>query len=106
MNKWARRLLYLIITFVWLSIMLFPVFAVRLATNGQMQVGNTTIFMVQERREAGVGFQTTRTVEREATCTLTTIRYVLWEGEGDNNRSCSCSDGVEREAHRRSCVAP
>ncbi len=86
--------------------MLFPVFAVRLATSGQMQVGNTTIFMVQERREAGVGFQTTREVKREAVCTLTTVRYVMWEGDGENSSSCTCGDGVERVAQRGRCVTP
>ncbi len=106
MNKWAKRLLYLIITLVWLAIMLFPVFAIRLATRGQLQAGNTTIFMVQERQEAGIGFQTTREVNSEATCTLTTVRYVLWDGEGENSRSCSCSDGVERDARWGRCVAP
>jgi hypothetical protein len=106
MNKWTRRLLYLIITLVWLSIMLFPVFAVRLATSGQLQVGNTTVFMVQERGTGGVGFQTTRSVDRDAACTLTSVRYLLWEGEGENSSSCSCSDGVAREARLGRCVVP
>lgn len=106
MKKWSRRLTYLIITVIWLAIMLSPLVAVRLATNGRMEIGNTTLFLIQERDTGGIGFQTTREVENEAMCTYNAVRFLMWEGEGENTRTCSCSDGVEREPRGRRCVAP
>ena len=106
MNRWAKRFIYLIITLVWLSIMLFPIFAFRLATNGRVEVGNTTVFLVQERRQGGVGFQTTRELDGEGRCVYNAVRFVMWQGEAQSTRNCTCSDGVMREPRGRSCVAP
>ena len=108
MNKWLRRFLILLGVTFWLCVMLFPVAAFRLAQNGEMTVRNTRIFLVSERTQGGVGFQSTRDVSNEAQCTITSVRYLMWEGEGENLRVCSlCSDGVDRvPSGLNSCVAP
>ena len=106
MKTLGRRFLYLLIILVWLSAMLFPIAAVRLATNEQIEIGSTRVFLVQSRTQGGVGIQTAREVTREADCTIHSIRYIMWKGEAENARTCSCADGTMREPQGRRCAAP
>ena len=107
MRKWLRRLTYLLILIVWAAIMALPLGAFALATNGQFTLGSTRVFMIQEQDQAGIGFQTTREVNHEAQCIRTAIRYVMWEGEGENFVDCSqCIDDVARVPQGGRCVAP
>lgn len=106
MRKWLRRFVYFIIIVVWASVFAFPVVAFNLARNGELNVRNTRIFLISEQTEGGVGFQSTRDVGQDANCKMTSVVYLLWEGEGENVRSCYCEDGIEREPLRNQCVEP
>lgn len=77
--------------------MLFPVMAVVLATQEQIQIGKETnshvrVFLVQEGERVGVGFEWTRRVREPAQCAQTSLIYLMWEGEGDNATYCQCYD--------------
>lgn len=87
----------------WFSLVLFPFFAFRLAQQGQMQVRDTRIFLVQDSDNSGVGFHTTKPARDPAGCETNRIHYLLWEGEPDNSFSCYCVDGVAREPVGRTC---
>jgi len=97
MKPTLRRFTYFLIFFVWLLVMLFPVVAVVLATQGQIQIGeeahsHVRLFLLQERGTEGVGFEWTRRVQEPPGCTQSSLIYVLWEGEGDNATYCQCYD--------------
>lgn len=98
-KTWLRRLLYLFIVLVWLMIMVFPIVAFRLATNGEITWGQETdrqgrLFLLQDAEAEGVGLQTSRPQSGSSVCVVTTVRYFMWVGEGQNSRSCSCTDGT------------
>ncbi|RMG97165.1 MAG: hypothetical protein D6706_09025 [Chloroflexi bacterium] len=96
MRTWLRRLLYLLIVVVWLLVMSFPFVAFKLATDGQLLIGNNgrhvRLFLIQERTANGVGVEWTRPFSRDRSCTRTSITYLLWEGEGENVTYCQCFD--------------
>jgi hypothetical protein len=99
MNPWPRRLAYLTITLIWLLLISLPAFAFFLAARGQIQIGaqdgrHTRVFLLQERDLQGLGVEQTRPLRGEPTCLRTTIRYYLWEGEGENTAFCRCTDPV------------
>ena len=104
MNKWLKRLVYLVITAIWLAMMLFPLAAFRLSRRGQIQVGPTRIFLVDEGRQEGVGFSTVRNIRGDVPCRRTTIRYVMWSGASDNAQSCTCDAAGEYTLQGRQCV--
>ena len=100
MKPWLRRSLYLLIVLVWLLVMAFPVFAVVLASRGEIQLGddsanNSRIFLVQETDAEGIGIQTMRQKGTDPLCSETTVTYLMWEGEGENSRFCSCTGSGE-----------
>ena len=76
---------------------IIPIFACRLITNGVLQFGNEhrnflNIFMLQEPEQEGIGVQWSRAFDDEAICTRTTVRYYMFEGEGENLDFCSCTN--------------
>lgn len=98
-KTWLRRLLYLLIVLVWLVIMAFPIVAFRLATNGEITWGQETgrqgrLFLLQDTEAEGVGLQSSRPQPGSSACVITTVRYLMWVGEGQNTRSCHCTDGT------------
>ena len=97
MNRWLRRLIYTLIIIVWLIIMSFPVFALVLASNQQIELGSDPnrhlrIFLVQEEEANGVGIEWARNARSANTCTKTSVNYVMWEGEGESVTYCQCYD--------------
>lgn len=106
MRKWLRRLTYFIILLAWISLLLLPVASFKLARQGEFMLGKTRVFLISERDQGGVGLQSTRDVTREAACSITTIRYLMWEGDGENLQTCTCQDGIERVPKRNRCVVP
>ena len=102
----TRRIIYLIVFLVWLVVMAFPFVTFKLATEDEFTIGNTRIFLITERRQAGVGFHTEKPASNDPVCQRTSIRYVMWKGEADNLQSCYCTDGSERELQGRQCVVP
>jgi len=97
MTPWLRRLLYFLLLLIWLLIMSFPLVAVILATQGQLEIGNegagvhVRLFLVQESDQEGVGVEWSSPVGAEG-CRQGRIAYVMWEGDGVNARYCTCVD--------------
>jgi hypothetical protein len=97
MNRWLRRSIYTVITLLWLVVMLLPAFAFLLAARGELQVGSSRqnqvrFFMLQQPDADGVGIEWTRPIrqQNQTICTRTSVRYLLWEGEGEPVNTCRC----------------
>lgn len=95
MATWLRRLIYFVLVLLWLLVMSFPVIAVVLAAQGQIEVGSAAsgshvrLFLVQESDREGVGLEWTRPARRTG-CREGRISYLMWEGSGENARYCTC----------------
>ncbi|GIK56091.1 MAG: hypothetical protein HND44_01680 [Chloroflexi bacterium] len=101
MKRWPRRFSYVLIVISWLMVMCFPTFAFTLARNGQIEVGSNPrnhlrFFMVQEKNADGIGVEWTRPLSGQSTCAKTSVTYLLWESDGQNQNVtyCQCSDPV------------
>ncbi len=97
MNHWLRRLIYLLIIIVWLIIMSFPIFALVLASNQQIQLGSDPnrhlrVFLVDVDEASGIGIEWARNARSNNTCTKTSVNYILWEGEAESVTFCQCYD--------------
>ncbi len=97
MKRWLRRIFYLLIVIVWLAAMSFPILAFSLAGKGELTFGDDVrsqlrLFLVQESGAEGVGMAWTRPYRPNPSCSTTTIRYLLWEGDNDNAAYCQCYD--------------
>jgi hypothetical protein len=97
MNRWPRRLIYLVVILVWLLLMSFPAFAFLLATRGQLQVGNdegqhVRVFLLQEPDAEGIGVEQQRLLRDSPGCRQTSVRYFMWAGEGESVSFCQCFD--------------
>lgn len=97
MKPTLRRLAYFLIFLIWLLVMLFPVVAVVLATQGQIQIGRESeshlrLFLLQESGNEGIGIEWTRHVQEPPRCAQSSLIYLLWEGEGENATYCQCYD--------------
>lgn len=115
MMRWLRRLAIVLLLFVWALIMAFPVVAVLLATQNQIQIGEeqgrqVRLFLLQEPEQEGIGLEWARPVGRgdEAPCLQTSIFYLMWVGEGQNVTFCQCfaGDGSLQESYPGSCTLP
>ena len=113
MNRWLRRLLYFFVVVVWLAVMSFPLVAAILAVRGEIQLGDDPrshlrLFLVQERQAQGVGVEWTRPVSKRASCSQSSVSYLLWEGEAENVVYCQCYDegGAVTSTVRHACDAP
>ena len=107
MQKWLKIPLYLLFIFIWLVAMLFLPTAVTLARRGEINIRNTRIFLITERDSTGVGFQSTTPASNDDACSITRVRYVIWDGDSEEALSaCTCQDGIERTPVRRQCRAP
>lgn len=113
LRRWLRRIAYLLVILLWLLLMLFPIVAFLLATQGQIEVGEPNrsglrLFMVQDSDSQGIGLQWSR-AWAEAGCSQTSLRYFLWEGsaEGGNVDYCQCFDPqTGQSVPANSCVVP
>lgn len=81
-----------------------PLVAFRLATNGEIRVGQeggrqVRLFLLQEKETEGIGVQASRPQTDDPSCMMTTVRYFMWRGEGESNQFCICQDG-------RDCLHP
>lgn len=98
MNVWARRLIYGLLAVIWLMIMAFPVVAVVLAAQGEIQVGHARsarqarLFLIQERDHEGLGLEWT--TPASTSCQQGRIIYLMWQGNGENARFCTCVDDL------------
>ena len=95
MNRWLRRVGYGTLLIIWLVVMAFPTLAFLLAIRGQVQVGDDgrshlRLFMINEDDGAGIGVEWSR--QAGDNCRLTSVNYLLWEGENQPVRYCQCTD--------------
>jgi hypothetical protein len=114
MNKWLRRLVYLVIFLAWLVLVSLPFFAFNLAARQQLQLGSSEgshlrIFVLQEPSAEGIGVEWARPASVRASCMQTDLRYFMWEGEPDNVAFCQCFDtatGAAQSATPNACAPP
>lgn len=118
MKRWTRWAGYLLIILLWLIFVTFPVVAFLLATQGEIELGDSSsglrLFLLQDSDSQGLGFQWTRPYEAggdvaAATCTRTTLRYILWQGDDSqqNTDYCQCFDAQTQEPlPSDACVVP
>lgn len=109
MRPWTKRAGYLLILLLWLVFVSFPVVAFFLATQGQIQLGDSAsglrLFLLQDTDNQGLGLQWTRPYENPSDnqtpsqCSRTSLRYFLWEGESQSQNSdyCQCFDRETRQ---------
>jgi hypothetical protein len=96
MNRWVRRLIYTLIALVWLFLMLLPAFSFLLAARGELTLGSNPhsqvrFFLLSNADAEGVGIEWTRPLRTTGeTCTRTSVRYLLWAGEGEPVSTCRC----------------
>jgi hypothetical protein len=107
-SAYARRAGCGAAVLVWILIMLIPVGLFILATQGEIRIshGNRVpdpashplleLRLLSEIRNQGLVI-TTSSVAQQSTaageslaCVLTHVRYLLWEGEGENASYCDC----------------
>ena len=92
--------------------MVFPFVAFKLATNGEMQIGNESylrLFLVQETEANGVGFEWRREAFQVDNCLRTSLGYLMWEGESEGASYCQCFDPVTNDplpVEGSACVEP
>lgn len=110
MKTTSRRVVYFILLLLWLIVVLFPAFAVVLASRQQIQLGSdpqrhVRIFLLQEPATRGVGVEWVRPAAGSPGCAQTRLAYLVWRGEGENARFCSCfdNDGEFVNSHPGSC---
>lgn len=106
MRQWLKRASYLLVIVLWLILISFPVVAFFLATQGQIQIGDSSsgirLFLLQEIDNQGLGLQWTRPYDNNqgegslagSECSQTSLRYFLWDGDGQSQNSdyCQCHD--------------
>ncbi len=94
-----RRIGCGILLVAWFLFLLTPCLLIVLATQQEIVLthsdvpnDNLRIWLVQEAGQRGIGFSNSRRVDApsNAVCTLTDVRFVLWEGKGEPNHYCSC----------------
>jgi hypothetical protein len=101
-NRWPRRLLYLLAVLIWLAVMSLPILAFLLATRGQIVAGDQSgshlrLFLLQEPDEQGIGVEWVRPASAGTGCSRGTVRYFMWEGEGQDTAFCQCQDPATGE---------
>ncbi|MEM7336779.1 MAG: hypothetical protein AAF490_32200 [Chloroflexota bacterium] len=81
--------------------MAFPITAFALSMRGEINFGQNPqrhlrLFMVQEEDASGVGIEWART-SRNRDCAITSINYLMWDGEGEPTSFCQCYDPTTGE---------
>lgn len=117
MRRWWKRAGYVVVILLWLLLVSFPVVAFFLATQGEIQIGDSSsglrLFLLQEDDNQGLGFQWTRLYDgsnlESAVCSQTSLRYFLWEGDaaGQSSDYCQCFDAeTQAPLPSESCTLP
>jgi hypothetical protein len=87
---------------IWFAILLTPCIVVPLLSQGEILLTHsdvpghsTRIWLIQDARSRGVAFWTSRRVDiqnnpNQTVCTITDVRFVMWQGSGAPNHYCSC----------------
>lgn len=95
-----RNLGYTAAIIVWLAVMLLPCFAFALIARGELEwrrgEDSDRVWLIQERDEKGLGYESQRLFQTDATtgaaCIKTSVRFFLWEGSqnAQNADYCEC----------------
>ena len=100
-----RRLGYISAVLIWLLVMCLPVLAFVLAIRGELKLGDLQethirIFMVQGDEQSGLGVEWSRRTNDNADCLKSSLRYLLWAGDGEavNVDYCQCFKNIEGQA--------
>jgi len=101
----SRRLAYLIVTVVLVIVMSLPILAIGLAARGELMVGSSQgsfirLFMVNADQVEGIGLQRVRKSSSVDGCLQGSVRYFLWEGQGQTLGAdyCTCPDAKLSQA--------
>jgi hypothetical protein len=96
----VRRLTYLLLAAVLLTVMSLPIFAVVLAARGEIVVDSydgrfIRMFLLDSDKAEGIGIQRVRGSSAAEGCLEGSVRYFLWQGtsQGLSADYCVCSDG-------------
>jgi hypothetical protein len=115
---WTKRAGYLLLILLWLLLVSFPVVAFLLATQGEIEFGDSRsglrLFLLQDSDSQGLGLQWTRPYDNGSpsaavACTRTTLRYLLWQGSApqQNTAYCQCFNPQTQEPlPLDACVLP
>lgn len=104
MRAYARRTGCLIAVLLWSLFMLFPMFLFLLAINGEIALwhgGNfpeneshplLQVKLLSEIQTRGLNITASYVAESSETaaCVQTDVRYLLWQGRGENISYCDC----------------
>ncbi len=84
---------------LWFLFLLTPCLFIVLMTQKEIVLTHSDvpnddfrIWLIQEANQRGVAFSNSRRVSaaNNAICTLTDVRFIMWQGKGDPNHYCSC----------------
>jgi hypothetical protein len=120
MKRWSKRAGCLLAILAWLILVSFPVIAFLLATQGQIQIGDSSsglrLFLLQDSDNQGLGLQWTRPYNNPGAvhqspneCNRTSLRYFLWEGDSADQNSdyCQCLDSqTQQPLPTNACTLP
>lgn len=102
MKIWLKRIGYTAVFLLWCFIMMLPTILFVGLSDGQMVWGDDPhnqirVFLMQEVGQEGLGLQWTSPATADGACVDTSVRYLMFAGEADNNNLCTCmttpSDG-------------
>lgn len=86
----------------FILLVVVPCSAISLASGNEIQISRSAvpddyllrIWLIQQPHLRGLGVSTGYTLSPTDTtvCTITTTRFVLWEGSADGSQTCACYD--------------
>jgi hypothetical protein len=96
MKIWLKRMGYTAVFLFWCVIMLLPTMLFFSLSDGQSVWGDdpndqVRIFLMQEVGQEGVGVQWSRPATADEACIMTSVRYLMFDGEAENNDLCICT---------------
>lgn len=100
-RRWFRRLGCCLLLIVWFVLMLMPCFFVTLLVEKDIVISRSSvpdhefrIFILEEPNERGFGFSSGTIVsgggDEQTVCVVTSVDYLLWEGEAEPDTHCNC----------------
>ena len=113
---WQRSLLWTLAGAVWIAILSLPALALLLAVRGELswhpgEHRAYRVWLVMEQEERGLGWEVRREASRsvERVCLQTTVGFLLWRGQAQQNGSSFCEcyrqrPGSEME-YLKACAA-
>lgn len=112
MKKILKRMGYGALLVLWLGFMCVPAFFCALVANsgelvwGDEPTNQVRFFLMQERDKEGLGVQWTRPVDENGRCLRTTVRYLMFAGEAENQATCQCAPTTPAAELPAACIVP